>query len=198
MRFDKIVLPGVLLALCLSATAQSIPAASRFGLDRGQTAVMEIGLDYTFFHANAPPSQCGCFSLNGGGGILVVNASHGISLVADLSAAHANNVNATTQNITLFNYLAGPRYSYRTSHRFTPYAEVLAGGSTELSNYTYVLDVNAFAASGGVGANMILSRHTGWTILEADYLYSRLPNNSNNHQSDLRLISGIIFRFGPR
>ena len=198
MRFDKIVLPGVVLALCLSASAQSGLAASRFGLDHGQTAVMEIGLNYTFLHANAPPSQCGCFSLNGGGGTLVVNAPHRISLVADLFAAHVNNVNATTQNITLFNYLTGLRYSYRTSHRFTPYAEVLAGGSTELSNYTYVQGVNAFAASGGAGANMVLSRHIGWTILEADYLYSRLPNNSNNHQSDLRVISGIIFRFGPR
>ena len=198
MRFDTIVLPSVLFALCLGASAQSAPTAKRFGLDPSQNAVFEIGLDYTFFHANAPPGQCGCFSLNGGGGTLMVNAPHGISLLADLSAAHANNVDATTQNITLFNYLAGPRYSYETSHRLTPYAEVLAGGSTEHSNYTYVQDVSAFAASGGLGANIVVSKHIRWTILEGDYIYSRLPNNVNNRQNDLRLVSGIVFRFGSR
>jgi len=38
MRFDKIVLPGMLLALCLNASAQSVPATSRSVLDPGQTA----------------------------------------------------------------------------------------------------------------------------------------------------------------
>ena len=27
---------------------------------------LQVGADYNFVHANAPPSECGCFSMNGG------------------------------------------------------------------------------------------------------------------------------------
>ena len=29
---------------------------------------LEFGASYNYFHANAPPGQCGCFALNGGSG----------------------------------------------------------------------------------------------------------------------------------
>jgi hypothetical protein len=31
-----------------------------------------------------------------------------------------------------------------------------------------------------------------------DYVYSRLPNAVNDHQNDLRVTTGLAFRFGPR
>jgi outer membrane immunogenic protein len=197
MRIEKIVLQAIILVVSSAASGQAVPSQP-FGLDRGQTPVMEVGLGYTYFHANAPPAACGCFSLNGGGGTFIVNAPHGLSLVADLSAAHANNVDGTTQNVTIFDYLFGPRYTYRSTHRFSPYVEALAGGAKEVSNYVYVQDANAFAASVGGGFSTTINRRLGWNIVEADYIYSRLPNAVNNRQSDLRVSSGIVFRFGPR
>jgi outer membrane immunogenic protein len=179
----------------LAAQAQSRPATV-FGLAPGQASPMELGFDYTYLHANAPPAQCGCFSLNGGGGNLVLNMPRGVSLVADLQATHANTINGTTQNISIFNYLFGPRYSYRSTSRFTPYGQVLAGGSEELSNYAFVQNRNAFAISAGGGASRFLTSHLAWSIVEVDYIYSRLPNAVNNHQNDLRVSTGIIFRFG--
>jgi len=192
MRFHNLILLALLLASSLNACAQSIAS------ERVQVAPVEVGLNYNFVHANAPPSQCGCFSLNGGSGTLVVNAAHGLSFVVDLSSSHASHIDATTQNVTLFNALGGVRYSYRTPHRITPYIEALAGDSNEFSNYAYVQRANAFAASGGIGINMVVKRHIGITLLEADYLYSRLPNAGNNQQNDLQIVSGILFRFGPR
>jgi outer membrane immunogenic protein len=197
MRFDKVILPAMLWVLSLGANAQANPS-NTFGIDKGQTAVMEIGLDYAYFHANAPPMECGCFSLNGGGGSIVINAPHGLSFLADLSAAHANNIDGTTQSVTIFNYLFGPRYSYRSAHRFTPFVQALAGGAEEMSNYAYVKNVNAFAASGGGGVNTVINRRIQWNIVEADYVYSRLPNAVNNHQNDLRVTTGFSVRFGPR
>jgi outer membrane immunogenic protein len=197
MRFDKVALPAMLWVLSLGANAQTNPS-SPFGIDRGQTAVMEIGVGYAYFHANAPAAECGCFSLNGGSGSIVVNAPHGVSLVADLSAAHANNVDGTTQSVTIFDYLFGPRYSYRSAHRFTPFVQALAGGAKELSNYSYVQSANAFAAGGGGGVNIVIKRRIQWNIVEADYIYSRLPNAVNNRQNDLRVTTGFSIRFGPR
>jgi len=172
--------------------------AQSFGLDAGQTPVLEFGAGYTYMHANAPPSGCGCFSLNGGYGSMVVHSVHGIALVADLSTAHASNVSGTTQNITIFDYLFGPRFYYHPDRRVTPYVQALAGGSEEFSNYVYVQGVTAFAASGGAGLSARLSRRWGWNIVEADYVYSHLPNASNDRQSDLRVSTGITFRLGPR
>ena len=197
MRFDKVILPAMLCLLSLGASAQATPA-STFGIDKGQTPAIEIGVGYTYFHANAPPSACGCFSLNGGGGSLVLNALHGMSIVADLSAAHANNVDGTTQSITIFNYLFGPRYSYRSTHRFTPFVQALVGGTQEISNYAYVQNLGAFAASGGGGVNTLINRRIQWNIAEVDYVYSRLPNAANNHQNNLRVTTGFSVRFGPR
>lgn len=189
--------PLLLFALSLPAAAQ-LQSTHVFGLDPGQTSAVDLELHYAFVHANAPPAQCGCFSMNGGGGTLAINMLHGLSLVADLTAAHASQINATTQNLTVFDYLGGLRYSFRTSSRFTPYAQALLGGSEELSNLAFVNNKSAFAASTGGGLSRRLSRHVAWNLVEADYIYSRLPNANNNRQNDLRVSTGIIFRIGPR
>jgi outer membrane immunogenic protein len=183
--------------MLLASRAQTRPATV-FGLAPGQTSAIEFGFDYTYIHANAPPAQCGCFSMNGGGGNLLINMPHGMGVVADLQAAHASRINGTTQNISVFNYLFGPRYSFRSTSHFTPYGEVLIGGSEELSNYAFIQTKNALAVSVGGGVSRRLTRHLGWNVVELDYIYSRLPNAVNDHQNDLRVSAGITFRFGPR
>jgi len=127
MRFDKTAL--LIAFIALSTTATSLPAQTRapeiFGTDPGQTPVLEASAGYTFLHANAPPGQCGCFSANGGYGSVVLNMPRGFSIVADLAAAHATTIGSTAQTITVFNYLFGPRYTFRTvSRRFLPFGQV--------------------------------------------------------------------------
>jgi outer membrane immunogenic protein len=198
MRFHELLLAATLQLLFLPVAFSQASRSDEFGLEHGQTPPLEIGLHYVYLHSNAPPTQCGCFSLNGGAGTMVVNMSQGFSLVADLSAAHASRVDGTTQNITLFNVLGGLRYSHRSMHRYTPYAQGLVGRSNEYSNYAFVQNTGALAVSGGLGLDVFFTRHIAWNFLEADYFYSRLPNATNDHQSALRLASGIIFRFGVR
>src|ERR1700722_1611818 len=92
---------------------------------------LEFGAQYNYFHANAPPGQCGCFSLNGGSGTVVYNITSKWAGVADLMVGHASNVDNSLQNITIFNYLFGPRYTRRTKSRFVPYGQILVGGAKE-------------------------------------------------------------------
>jgi len=47
----------------------------------------------------------------------------------------------------------------------------------------------------GGGANVHLTRHLSVRALEADWLRTQLPNSTNNAQNNLRLGSGLIFRF---
>jgi outer membrane immunogenic protein len=179
------------------AHAQAVPSRN-YGLEPGEMSTLDLTFSYAYFHANAPATVCGCFALQGGAAGLVVNFPHALSFVADLSSAHASAVNGTAQNITIFDYLVGPRLSYRSSHRTTPYLQVLIGGSQETSNYAAVHDVHSFAWSGGLGFTTVVTRHLAWNVVEADYIYSELPNGTNNFQQDLRLSSGLTLRFGPR
>jgi outer membrane immunogenic protein len=203
MRFDKLVLVTTLVALSAALSASKVFAQARapqtFGTEPGQTPVLETGVGYTFIHANAPPGQCGCFSANGGYGSVAFNMPGGFGVVADLTAVHANNIAGTTQSVTVFNYLFGPRYSFRTlSKRFVPYAQILGGGSQELSSYTAIQNVSGAAFSVGGGVNTTLKPHFGWTIVEADWVHSYIPNAQNNLQNDIRVSTGLTFRLGPR
>ena len=194
MRFKQTGLLAGLFALTVAISAQTVPSQRAGGA--GELPVVELALDYTYLHANAPPGACGCFSLNGGSGAAAVNLAHGLSIVGDLSAAHASSVNGTNQNLTLFNYLFGLRYSWRgRSAAFTPYGQFLLGGSREYSNEAPVRSMNALVFSTGGGVNARLTRRLGLNIAEADWLHSELPNGVNARQNDLRISSGVILRF---
>jgi outer membrane immunogenic protein len=195
MRFDKTFLLTVTLAL---SAALPVHAQQAFGIEPGQVPVLETSFGYSFVHANAPPGQCGCFSANGGFGSVVFNAPHGLSIVADLNAVHAGNIGGS-QSITVFNYLFGPRYSLRSvSKRFTPYGQVGGGGSQEFSTYVALQNPQGAAFSVGGGVTTVLKPHLGWTIVEANWIHSFIPNAQNNLQNDLRVSTAITFRFGPR
>jgi outer membrane immunogenic protein len=185
------VAASLLLALAPSLTAQVVHQP-------GQTAPFEVTIGYSFLHANAPAGMCGCFSMNGGVGTFAYNAPHGLAIVADISGGHSNAVSGTPQSISLITYLAGPRFNWQLgSSRYTPYGQVLIGESTELSNYAFSQSVSGFAFMPGGGVKIRLSPHVGVNV-EADWLHSDIPNNSNNRQNDLRVSTGLIFRFGRR
>jgi len=181
-----------LLAFSGHLYAQAIP----IGLAQGDIPRLEIGANYNYFHANAPPGQCGCFGLNGGSGTVIFNLTPVWSALADIAVAHANNVDNTQQNITIINYLFGPRYSRRTSSRFVPYGEILLGGAKEDVNFQFTINRNSFAVLAGGGVTTRLNRRFGLTIGEVDYVYTRIPNAKNNTQNNIRVSTGITYRFG--
>src|SRR5579863_6002165 len=95
-----------------------------------QTAArMQLGVNYDYVGANAPPGACGCFSLNGGSGWFGYNFDHGLTLVAEVSGSHAANINGSAADLTLTSYLFGPRYSRQFKNRLLPFAQVLLGGA---------------------------------------------------------------------
>jgi hypothetical protein len=202
MRLYKVFPVALVLAVVSIASAEPAQVASPVSGAGGQgkaprpVPTFEVGLGYTYLHANAPPGTCECFSFNGGYGVFVANLPHGLSVVGDISAATASNISGTTEGLTVVNYLFGPRYSWRPgSGRFTTYGQFLLGGSSQSSNIAAVPHVSAFAYSPGGGVSVGLSRHFGLNLGEVDWLHSQLPNAGNNRQNDLRISSGVLFRF---
>jgi outer membrane immunogenic protein len=192
MHFRSAVLLLVLASVSGVLHAQAVPSGR--GLD--DIPRVEIGASYNYFHANAPPGQCGCFALNGGSGSVIVNLRPAWSAVADIAVAFANDVDNTQQNITIVNYLFGPRYTRRTSSRFVPYGQILFGGAKENVNFEFTINRNSFGLLGGGGVTTRLGRRFGLTIGDVSYVYTRIPNAKNNSQNNIRVATGVTYRFG--
>ncbi|MDE3104635.1 MAG: outer membrane beta-barrel protein [Acidobacteriota bacterium] len=185
----------VILVLTLLVPSLGWGQAATSGEMESGITRFEAGGNYNWIHANAPPGQCGCFSLNGGSGVFLVNLTHAWAGVADITYAHANNVDGTSQNITILNYLFGARYSRRNHTRFTPYAEVLFGGAKEDVNFNFTINRNAFGLSGGGGVTMPLGQRFNYTIVQVDYVHTRIPNGVNNSQNNTRVVTGFTYKF---
>ncbi len=193
MHLARIALLVLLLASPGALHAQSALLGGVEGISR-----LEVGANYNYFHANAPPGQCGCFGLNGGSGTLLMNVTPKWSAVADITYAHANNVDGTAQNISIINYLFGPRYTRRMRSRFVPYGQVLFGGAKEDVNFQFTINRQSFGLLGGGGVTTRLKRKFGLTLIEVDYVYTRIPNAKNDTQNNLRIVTGVTYHFGAR
>lgn len=197
MYFARAILFALLFSLTVGMHAQAVPTAGggSYGLQEGGVPLGEVAVSYNWIHANAPPGQCGCFSLNGGSVAFAYNWRPAWAAVADLTIAHSNNVNNTGQDITLIHYLFGARYTYRNRSRYVPYAQGLFGGAKENVNFQFDINRNAFGLLGGGGVTTRLRDHMGWTIGDVSWVYTQVPNGSNNRQNDLRISTGLIYRF---
>ena len=196
MKIHLAVLAAVGLLMAQVAGAQAV--GSKYGLVE-QTPVIEVPVSLQLFHANAPPSGCGCFWMYGGGAGVVWNLSAHWSGVVDLGRAQASKINGTNQNLSIFNYQVGPRYSLRNHTKWTPYAQVLLGGSEVSSNYSiYQGGKNSFSSTMGGGLTMRVSKHIGITVAEGSWMHAQAVNGVNSRQNNLRLTTGIVFRFPSR
>jgi outer membrane immunogenic protein len=190
------LLAAILLSAASLAHAQASGSAP-FGLENGQAPPLQVGLQFQATHANAPPGQCGCFWMEGGGLQVVRSFWPNLSVVGDIYYGANGAINNTDEQISIFNYVFGPRYNYRTSTRYTPYGQVLGGASHVSSNYyAYKSGETALALQAGLGVETNLKRHYSVPV-EADWVYSRALNGVNTHQNNLRIGFGIIYRFGP-
>ena len=183
----------------LSAALLFFGAAARA---QGVSAV-EVSLGYSYLHANAPPGQCNCFSMNGGSGAFAAYLGHRFSAVADVGGYFQSNVVGSGRSFTLETFLFGPRYSYLHSKKWTPFAQFLVGGAhgsgTLYGTATTSGSASSFSLSTGGGLDWNVSRHMAVRLLQAEYLMTRLPNAVKNNQNDLRLTFGVVFLLGrPR
>jgi outer membrane immunogenic protein len=186
---------GVLL-LTLAFTAVFAERALAQGGSR-----VEVGLDYNYVRSNVPPGGCGCFGLNGGSGWVAFKFTRSLGLVGEIASQNASNISTTGADLTLTSYLAGARYNWTHAGRFAPFTQALlgeahAGGTLAPGNSGLPGSANAFAMTAGGGLDIGLTRRLALRALEADYYLTRFDNGVNDHQNNLRIESGVIFRFG--
>ena len=187
--YRKLGVAFVLLLLCAAGA-------------RGQIATpIDAFVGYSYFHTNAPPGQCGCFSMNGGTGEFSTLLVHGISGLVDFGGYYQGNVDNTGRTLRVETFLFGPRYSTHHWRKVTLFGESLFGGSTGSGtlygpNATTSGTASGFSMAAGGGVDLNVSHHISVRVLQADYVMTRMPNFLNNNQNNLRLNFGVVFHFG--
>lgn len=183
------------MVVCL-LTFISLGGAATFAQE---TPKVDIFAGYSYVRANPGPRSGDSFSLNGGSASFTYHIKDWISGVADFGGYHNGNILGTGVDGTLSTYLFGPRLSYRSYHRVTPFAETLFGvahGSATIAGVTGPTQ-NAFAMAIGGGVDYRISNRLSLRPLQVDYLLTRFkqgtPNNQN--QNNLRASTGFVIHF---
>lgn len=149
-----------------------------------QTPEVEISGMYNFIRVLGVNCQ-------GGSGSIAYNVSDSIGAVAEVGGCSDTGLPSGFSGHTV-TYLFGPRLNLRSGSKFTPYVQVLAGGVQSASSG---ISASAFAATVGGGLDVRLNAHVSFRIAQAEYLLTRF---GVGQQNNLRLGSGIVFRFGSK
>ena len=159
----------------------------------------DLSVGYNYIRANAPPSECGCFNMNGGyvSGSAYVN--RWLRVMGEGTVGYASNISDLGQNLSLFTLASGPRFSY-TGHRFVPYAQTLIGiahGSNSFFPHStsFTTSANTYAFTAGAGVDYNINHRYAIRALQAQYLRTGFPNGTTDTQAQLMLSAGIIIKF---
>ncbi|MGD0829692.1 MAG: OmpA family protein [Terracidiphilus sp.] len=205
-----IAVVGALLMPGLMVCAQNAP-----GLKTG-TPKVELFVGYSYLRAVPAPSDGNRLVwLNGGSTSIAYNFNRHLGLVGDFGGFDDSQLMLTgtgaapSSSGTAYTYLFGPRLSFRNSSRLTPFVQVLAGSiyasDVTLSSgcmgagCTALPAENSFAMTAGGGLDFNVRRHLAIRLIQAEYMMTRFDNMNtaaSASQNDMRLSSGIVFRFG--
>ena len=163
-----------------------------------ETPKVDIFAGYSYVRENPRTSGASSFSLNGGSASATYHINDWLSGVADFGGYHNGNILGTRVDGTLSTYLFGPRVSYRSYKRITPFLEGLFGvahaGAHVLGSSN---SRNAFGMTLGGGVDYRLNNRFSLRPLEIDYLMTRFPEGTSGqqNQNNLRASTGIVIHF---
>jgi opacity protein-like surface antigen len=161
--------PAVLLLFCLPQAQAQAPAG-------------DLAVSYSFLRQGITDG----INANGGTVAVAGNLKPWVGIVGEFGGYHASPFGVGFNTVT---YLFGPRFSYRSRSRVTPFAQVLAGGARFSSDG--IGSMNNFAYSVGGGVDFGLTRRLAFRP-QFDYIGIRSGGNNLN---SLRASAGIVFNF---
>jgi opacity protein-like surface antigen len=130
-------------------------------------------------------------NFNGWNGSLAFNPNRWVGVVADFSGHYSSD------SLSNYSFLVGPRFTYRTQSRITPFAHALAGvaregeGTVSLNGpggRTYRTGI-AYALGGGVDA--ALTERIAVRVIQLDYF----DQDAMFYRNGPRISTGFVFRF---
>jgi opacity protein-like surface antigen len=187
--------PARCLALVLLTLASTVPALAQWS---SYSTLYELSGGFSYVRADS--NNSGGFNLLGGSGEFTYHVHKWLALTADGGGYVFRGFPAGVSS-TMYTYAAGPRITFRSYRRVTPFVKALLGGArlTASSDNVHAAE-NSVALLAGGGIDVSLSRRFAIRAVQADYLLTRfsLANGSSATQHNLRLSFGVVFRFGER
>jgi hypothetical protein len=189
----------LLSTFLLLASASAAGAQDSFSGDAAAT--------YHWVRTNAGPGECGCFGQNGGDLSGSWNFHGPWSVVVDLSAEHAASGAPIGNSLTLTSLLAGGRFTLperytipqrwrEGNHQPQPFAQILIGSTHAGGGVAGVADGSFnFSTRIGGGMDIPLDSHFALRIVQIDYYLSSFANATNDHQNNLLVGAGIVYRW---
>ncbi len=211
----SIIATAALAALLLPAFAVRAQNAATTGPYAG-TPKVELFVGYSYLRAMPTLADGNRFMwLNGGSTSIAYNFNRHLGLVGDFGGfgdtqLRLSGIGAVPDSSgKAYTYLFGPRLSFRNHARFTPFAQALFGGihASEVTlssgctgaGCTPLPAENSFAMTAGGGLDLRVHRHFAIRLVQAEYLMTDFENHDTGKsasQNDMRLSSGLVFRFG--
>ncbi len=161
------------------------PAGTGGLLGEGEAPLVEVSGAYTYIrHAGV--------NCHGGGGSIAYNLTSWLGAVADVGGCKDTGLPPGISG-HFVTYLFGPRINFRSSDRINPYAQLLVGGVH--SSGTGRASADAFAMTVGGGVDVRVNHLISFRVAQAEYLLTQF---GGGRQSNFRLQSGIVLRFGSK
>jgi len=160
----------------------------------------KIEVSGTYSYLNGHGTDGGSFNLNGASGSAAYNPKKWLGFVADLGAYHFTGLSNGLDS-SMYTYLFGPRFSVRSDRHVTPFAHVLFGaGHLTASSGSVNASENGFVTAIGGGFDLPIRDHFAIRFMQADYFITRFAraDGSSGTQNNIRVSTGIVFRFGNR
>jgi outer membrane immunogenic protein len=175
-----LIVCGLLLLVTGSAMAQE---------DRG----VEVSGNYQYVRFN-PGSGASGINCQGGSGVLGAYLTSRLGVIGEFGGCVVTGLPSGASAHEM-DYLFGPRMYFHSHGRVFPFVQALFGGERFSAGVTGIGSgsTNAFAMTAGGGADVTLTRHVSFRAIQIEYLYTHFGGASQNN---LRLQSGIVWRFG--
>lgn len=135
----------------------------------------------------------------GGGGSLAWNLNSWLGAVGELNGCRTRITSGLLGPVepntnTTLSYLFGPRVSYRSQRRFTPFAHALFGGAHGTTTFSPGShEGNTFSMSAGIGLDLQLTQIIALRLVQPEYFMTRF---GGYRQNEFRFQTGIVLRLG--
>jgi outer membrane immunogenic protein len=201
---SSVMLTAVLTVALLSCAGQTPaagnPAPPAFGN-------FDLGLTYTYKWAKISNLSDSTFGMQGGAadGVYWLGPKvKNLGVAFDISGESAAHIDSGV-GLNQFSLVAGPRYTLwksKSKGRLKPniYGQALVGfvhayNSVFPAGSGIGTSANSVALQTGGGLNLPLKRSFGLRVAEVDYVLTKLANNADTYQGDLRVSTGVTFHF---
>jgi len=177
----------ILLCLCLAvpAGAQNLNVGGQFAYQRSSTLGGQA------------------LNLLGGRAEMAYSLPQHVWMVGEFTGTAAEAGGPTQPGEALYTYLYGLRYERaipkgNKETSISPFIQFLGGGvygtdGAFPKSGQLVPNANSFAYSLGGGIELQTSPRVAVRLIQADYLFTQLPNQVGTHQNNLRLGVGVVY-----